>query len=94
MVLLYLVCCGYLEKLPNHKLLRCIIPKGTSIDSYSQADMVTITNHINSYCRKSLFGHSPYTLAMGTFPEDFFILLGLELILPDSVILTPALLKD
>ena len=78
----------------NHKLLRCIIPKGTSIDHLMQSDMVKITNHINSYCRKSLYGHSPYALARNVIPEDFFVLLGLETIEPGEVILKPSLLKN
>lgn len=78
----------------NHKLLRCILPKGMSIDHLMQVDMVMITNHINSYRRKSLYGHSPYDLAMNVIPEDFFILLGLELVKPHEVVLKPSLLKQ
>ena len=77
----------------NHKLFRCIVPKGTSIDGFNQADMVMATNHVNSYCRKSLFGSCPYELAMRVIPEDFFILLGLELVDAKDVQLTPSLLK-
>ncbi len=77
----------------NHKLLRCIIPKGTTVDGYTQDDMIIATNHVNSYCRKSLFGKSPYQQAMECIPEDFFIYLGLELIAPDQVVLNPSLLK-
>lgn len=77
----------------NHKLFRNIVPKGTSIDNYMQSDMVLITNHINSYRRKSLFGKSPYEQAMDCLPEDFFMLLGLELIPPQEVILRPSLLS-
>ena len=77
----------------NHKLFRCIVPKGTSIDSFDQTDMIIATNHINSYCRKSLFGKAPYELAMKSIPEDFFTYLGLELIPAQDVRLTPALLR-
>ena len=77
----------------NHKLFRCIVPKGTSIDGFNQADMVMATNHVNSYCRKSLFGSCPYELAMKVISRDFFVLLGLELIDAKDVQLTPALLK-
>lgn len=78
----------------NHKLFRRIIPKGTSIDSFMQADMSLVTNHINSYVRKSLFGKSPYDLARASLSEDFFILLGLEQLRPESVTLTPNLLQQ
>ncbi|MCR5655722.1 MAG: IS30 family transposase [Lachnospiraceae bacterium] len=77
----------------NHKLLRCVIPKGTSIDAYSMSDMVKVTNHVNSYCRKSLYGRSPFDVGMAVLPEDFFILLGLERIPAENVVLTPALLR-
>lgn len=77
----------------NHKQLRKVIPKGTSVDSFSQADMVLLTNHVNSHVRRSLFGRCPYEIAMRTMPEDFFTLLGLERVLPNEVILTPGLLS-
>lgn len=77
----------------NHKLFRCIVPRGTSIDNFSQSDMVLATNHINSYRRKSLFGKSPYKHAMSCLPDDFFILLGLEEIPDQEVFLSPLLFK-
>ena len=77
----------------NHKLFRKIVKKGTSIDRFMQADMTLSTNHINSYVRKSLFGKCPYDLAMDILPDDFFVLLGLELIPAKEVLLTPGLLK-
>lgn len=78
----------------NHKLLRHIIPKGTSVEKFMQQDMTLVTNHINSYSRKSLFGKCPYDLAMAALPEDFFLLLGLEQIPGNDVILKPCLLKS
>lgn len=77
----------------NHKLIRDIIPKGSSVQHFVQADMTLLTNHINSYSRKSLFGKCPYALAMNAIPEDFFVLLGLEKIPAKDVELTPKLLK-
>ena len=43
---------GAAEK--NHELIRYIIPKGESLDGYTQADISLMMDHINSYCRKSL----------------------------------------
>lgn len=77
----------------NHKLFRRIVPKGTSIESFMQADMTLVTNHINSYVRKALFGKCPYSLARNILPDDFFIFLGLEQIPSNQVILAPELLK-
>ena len=77
----------------NHKLFRCIVPKGTSISKIDLQKTILITNHINSYRRKSLFGHSPYELAMNALPEDFFALLGLEIIPSEEINLTPFLIS-
>lgn len=77
----------------NHKLFRRIVPKGTSLDNFMQSAMAQATDHINSYIRKSLFGKCPYDLAHVSLPEDFFIFLGLEQLPPESVNLTPGLLR-
>ena len=77
----------------NHKYIRYVIPKGTSLEPFSQSDISLVMNHINSYRRKSLFGKSPYEVAANILPQDFFILLGLELIAPQEVVLTPKLLS-
>lgn len=77
----------------NHRLLRDIVPKGTSLECFMQADLTLATNHLNSYVRKSLFGRCPYDLAMAVLPEDFFLLLGLERIPGGDVMLKPGLLK-
>ena len=77
----------------NHKLLRDIIPKGTSVEPFLQTDMTLAANHLNSYVRRSLFGKCPYDLAMAALPEDFFLLLGLERIPAGEVIMKPSLLK-
>ncbi len=76
----------------NHKLIRYVIPKGTSLDQYMQTDITLMMNHVNSYCRKKLHGKCPYDIAMTVLPEDFFGFLGLERIDPDKVILNPGLL--
>ncbi len=76
----------------NHKLIRYVIPKGTSLDQYMQADITLMMNHVNSYCRKKLHGKCPYDVAMNVLPEDFFGFLGLEKVPPEEVNLTPELL--
>lgn len=77
----------------NHKLIRYVLPKGTSFEPFMQEDINLMMNHINSYARKSLYGKSPYDLAMKILPEDFFILLGLEKINAENILLKPSLLK-
>lgn len=78
----------------NHKLIRDVIPKGTSLIPYTQEDISLMMNHINSYCRKKSFGKCAYDLAMDVFPAEFFDLLGLYKIPANDVELRPALLKE
>ena len=77
----------------NHKYIRYVIPKGTSLEPLKQADISLMMNHVNSFARKSLRGKTPYQIGKVMLPEDFFILLGLTEVAPDDVNLTPALLK-
>lgn len=77
----------------NHKLIRDIIPKGTSLDGLTQEDVQLMMDHINSYKRKSLFGCCPYEVAGKMLPRDFFSLLGLKRIRGGQVTLSPKLLK-
>lgn len=77
----------------SHKLIRYIIPKGSSLEPFFQSDITLMMNHINSYSRKALYGKSPYELATKILPEDFFSLLGLEMIKAEEIILKPSLLK-
>lgn len=81
----------------NHKLIRRIIPKGTSLESYIQSDITLIMNHINSYKRNDIMGKSPYELGKFMMPCDFnkfCLLLGLEEIPAEKVVLTPKLLQN
>lgn len=52
---------GAIEK--NHEFIRYIIPKGTSMDNFTQQDITTMINHINSLTRPSLNNATPYELA-------------------------------
>ena len=76
----------------NHREIRKIIPKGTSINSFMQKDITLMINHVNSYVRESLHGKCPYDIAMAMYPEDFFVLLGLDKIPADEVIMNRHLL--
>ena len=77
----------------NHEFIRYVIPKGTSLEPFSQVDISRMMDHINSYTRKELHGKSPYAVARAMYPEDFFTLLGLEDISPKDIVLSPKLLK-
>ena len=44
----------------NHEFIRYILPKGSSFKNITQEDCNLIMNNINSLCRNSLKGKSPY----------------------------------
>lgn len=82
---------GKLEK--NHEFIRYIIPKGKSMQNYTQADISLMCSHINSVARDSLNGKSPFDLAELLLDKRIPASLDLHKISPDQVILKPALLK-
>lgn len=84
---------GELEK--NHEYIRYVIPKGTSLDPYTQEDMNLLMNHINSVKRPSLHGRCPYeTVAEGDENMKWLMeLLKMDIIQPDDVHLKPSLFK-
>jgi IS30 family transposase len=77
----------------NHSLIRRVIKKGTSLKVYTQDDFNLLMNHINSYTRKKLNNRTPFDTF--SFLHNPLILkkLGVTLISPDDVNLTPSLLK-
>jgi len=80
----------------NHRFIRRIIPKGTSLEPFMQTHITFMMNHINSYKRNDLWGKSPYECGKFMMPDDFeefCILLGLEEIPATEVNLTPSLLQ-
>lgn len=83
---------GMLEK--NHEYIRYVIPKGQSLDLYSQKDATLLMNHINSEARDSLNGCTPFKLSLMLLDDQLHKLLGLIEIPPDEVKLQPALLKQ
>ena len=77
----------------SHEFIRQVIPKGVSMDSYTQADITLMTNHINSVSRDSLGGLCPYDSAKAFIGRKLPKILGLQKIAPDDVTLRPTLLK-
>ena len=76
----------------RHRLLRRIVPKGTSLDEFTMWDAAIVTSHVNSMPRASLGGASPFDLARHVSPEALLEGLGLEHIAPDDVVLRPSIL--
>ena len=79
---------GEIEK--NHEFIRYVLPKGTSFDNLTQDDANLLMNHINSTCRVSLDGKSPYDSSLHM---SFLKNLNLQKIPPSLVNLSTKLLK-
>lgn len=77
----------------NHTLLRRIIPKGSSLDRFTQKDITQMMNHINSYTRKNLGDKTPYAVFSALYGEHFLKKIGVDLVAPDKVTMHPSLLK-
>ncbi|MDO4975476.1 MAG: IS30 family transposase [Alphaproteobacteria bacterium] len=82
---------GAIEK--NHEFIRYILPKGSSFKNINQEDCNSIMNNINSLCRDSLNGKSPYEAMLFLCDEYILKLLNCYYIKPDEVNLTNNLLK-
>ena len=81
----------HIEK--NHEYIRYVIPRGKSLNPYTQEDMTLLMNHINSTRRLSLGNKAPYEL-INEEDDDMwalFDLLKMDLIPPDEVHLMPDL---
>jgi transposase, IS30 family len=78
----------------NHEYIRKICPKTvTTFDRLTQDDVNLMMSHINSACRESLGGLTPFGLAKMMLPKELLDTFGLKEIPSDEVVLTPALLK-
>lgn len=77
----------------NHEFIRRVIPRGESLENYTQADINLLMSHINSYGRKKLNDKSPYSVFKLMYGQDVVRKLGIEKIAADDINLTPSLLK-
>ena len=77
----------------NHELIRRVLPKGTSFDNLTQADVTRMMNHINSYKRKKLNDRSPYETFSFHYGEEVLRLLGCTPVPDEDILLKPSLLK-
>ena len=83
----------HIEK--NHEFIRYVIPRGKSLNPYTQEDITLLMNHINSTRRPGLGNKAPYEL-INEEDEDMwslFHLLKMDLIPPDEVHLMPDLFE-
>lgn len=77
----------------SQEFIRQVIPKGISMDGFTQEDITLMLNHINTLSRDSLNGACPFDAAKKPLGRKLPKLLGLKKIPPDDVILRPSLLK-
>ena len=71
----------------NHEFIRMFIPKGSSLDRFSQADISLMMDHINSYTRESLGNKCPYEMFEFLYGREILDLLGCHRIPPREVTL-------
>lgn len=82
---------GAIEK--NHEFIRYVIPKGTSMDNLSQAQITKLINHINSLTRPSLNNSTPYDLASILLDKKILKKLNLVKVAANEIQLNKNLLK-
>lgn len=82
---------GTIEK--NHEFIRYVIPKGVSMDNFTQSDIDLMINHINSLTRPSLNNATPYDLAQILLDKEVLKKLNLKKIAANEIQLKPNLLK-
>ena len=76
----------------NHTLIRYILPKGSNFGRLSQDKIDLMMSHINSYYRKSIDA-IPYELTEALLGTNDIEKTKVRPITPDSVVVTPKLLK-
>lgn len=69
----------------NHEFIRFFIPKGKSMDPYSQEDISAMMDNINSYARASLGDKCPYEMFSFLYGEEILRLLGCKRIEPNKI---------
>ena len=77
----------------NHEFIRMFLPKGTSLDDYTQEDISMMMDHINSYSRPGLGNKCPYEMMEFLYGENIVQLLGMKRIAPDEVTLNKSVFQ-
>lgn len=76
----------------NHEFIRLVLPKGSSFDHLSQADVDKLMSHLNSYSRPSLQDKSPYDLFAFLHGTRLLDPLGIRKIPANEIFLKPRLI--
>ena len=77
----------------NHEYIRYVIPKGTSMDNYTQSDIDLMMSHINSTAREILNFAIPFDMASIYLGKNTLKKLHFKKISPDDIILKPYLIN-
>lgn len=77
----------------NHEFIRMFLPKGTSLEDYTQEDISLMMDHINSYSRPGLGNKCPYEMMEFLYGENIVRLLGMKRIAPDEVTLNKSVFQ-
>lgn len=77
----------------NHEFVRMFIPKGRSLDSFTQSDISLMIDHINSYGRPSLGNKCPYEVMDFLYGERILKRFGCHQVCRDDVTLSPDIWK-
>lgn len=77
----------------NHEFIRMFIPKGTSLDDYTQQDISLMMDHINSYGRASLGNKCPYEMMEFLYGKKVSELLGCHRIAADEITLDNSIFR-
>ena len=75
----------------NHRLIRYVIPKGTSFDHLTQNDIDILFSNINGLRRLSLDNATPFELAKKALGLKFLSLINIHYIPSKRIILKPSL---
>lgn len=82
---------GKIEK--NHEYIRYVIPKGISMDNYTQEDVDLMMSHINSAAREYLNFATPFDMASVYLGLETIHKFNIVKIQPDNIILKPFLIN-
>ena len=82
---------GHVEN--NHENLRKIFTKGQSMNQFSQEQITTAVSHLNSFARVSLNDVPAISLFEQIYGSSVLKKLGVKLISPSDICLTPELLE-
>ena len=76
----------------NHEFIRMVLPKGSSFDHLTQADIDKLMSHVNSYSRPSLQDKSPCDLFAFLHGTELLDPLGIHKIPANEILLKPRLI--